>query len=83
MWGEFLLTLFGLMTAAAAPMAVAILAVQRFARWDADRVISGRKQANVRELDQLIDVLMWFKAHLKEADRDRIKRLRYLKRQIS
>lgn len=83
MWSEFLATLFGLMVAFSAPVAIAILIIQRVARWDADRVIAGRKGMNVHEVNQLIDVLMWFKSHVKEADRDRVRKLRHLKRRVA
>ena len=83
MWREFLIGLAGFMMAFSAPVAISILLMQVVARWDADRIITGRKGMNIHEVNQLIDVLTWFKAHVSEADRDRIQKLRRLKKQVA
>jgi len=82
MWQEFLIGLAGFMMAFSAPVAIAIILTQQAARWDADRIISGRKRINVREANQLIDVLMWFRRQVTEEDRDRIRKLRRLKKKV-
>jgi hypothetical protein len=51
------------------------------ARWSADRIISGRKKINLHEVNQLIDVMTWFKRQVTEDDRDRIRKLRHLKKE--
>jgi hypothetical protein len=56
--------------------------MQVVARWSADRIITGRKVIKVREVNQLIDVLMWFRGHVRETDRERIRKLRRLKREV-
>jgi len=83
MWREFFIVMAGFITAFSAPIAISILLMQVVARWSADRVIAGRKGMKVREVNQLIDVLMWFKSHVSEADRERIRKLRRLKRQVA
>jgi hypothetical protein len=83
MWREFLVMMAGFITAFSAPIAISILLMQKVARWSADRIIAGRKGINVREVNQLIDVLMWFKSYVSEADRDRIRKLRRLKKQVA
>jgi len=81
MWQEFLVLLAGFIAAFSAPIAIAIILMQQAARWSADRIIRGRKQPNVREVNQLIDVLMWFRRQVTEDDRDRIRKLRRLRKQ--
>ena len=58
-----------------------IILTQQVARWSADRIISGRKKIKLREVNQLIDVLTWFKRQVTEDDRDRIRKLRHLKKE--
>jgi uncharacterized membrane protein len=83
MWQEFLVLLAGFIAAFSAPIAIGIILTQQAARWSADRLITGRKRINVREVNQLIDVLMWFRSQVTEEDRDRIRKLRHLKKQVT
>jgi uncharacterized membrane protein len=83
MWQEFLVLLAGFIAAFSAPIAIAIILMQQAARWSADRIIAGRKRLNVHEVNQLIDVLMWFRRQVTEDDRDRIRKLRHLKKQVA
>jgi hypothetical protein len=83
MWRESLLTLVGFMMAISAPIAIGIILIQQAARWSADKVIKGRKKINVREVNQLIDVMMWFRRQVTEDDRERIRKLRRLKREVA
>ena len=83
MWRESLIILAGFMMAFSAPVAIAIILMQQAARWSADRIITGRKGINVHEANQLIDVLMWFRRQVTEEDRDRIRKLRHLKKQVA
>jgi len=83
MWREFFIIIAGFITAFSAPIAISILLMQQAARWSADRIISGRKRINVHEANQLIDVLMWFRRQVTEEDRDRIRKLRRLKKQVA
>jgi uncharacterized membrane protein len=81
MWREFFVIMAGFITAFSAPIAIGIILTQQAARWSADRIIKGRKKINVREVNQLIDVMMWFRRQVTEEDRERIRKLRRLKRQ--
>jgi uncharacterized membrane protein len=81
MWREFLISLVGFIMAFSAPIAIGIILTQQVARWSADRIIAGRRRMNVHEVNQLIDVLMWFKRQVTEDDRDRIRKLRHLKKE--
>jgi hypothetical protein len=83
MWREFLLMMAGFASVFSAPIAISILLMQVVARWGADRIITGRKGTNVREVNQLIDVLMWFRGRVRETDRERIRKLRRLKREVA
>jgi len=83
MWREFFIIMAGFITAFSAPIAIAIILMQQATRWSADRIIAGRKRINVHESNQLIDVLMWFRRQVPEEDRDRIRKLRHLKKQVA
>ena len=83
MWREIFLIMAGFVSVFSAPIAISILLMQGVARWDADRIIAGRKRIKVREVNQLIDVLMWFRGHVRETDRERIRKLRHLKKQVA
>ncbi len=82
MWREFFIIMAGFITAFSAPIAIGIILIQQTARWSADRIIKGRKKINVREVNQLIDVMMWFRRQVTEEDRERIRKLRRLKREV-
>ena len=82
MWREFLIMLAGFIMAFSAPIAIAIILTQQVARWNADRIIAGRRIPNIHEVNQLIDVMMWFKRQVTEDDRDRIRKLRRLKKEV-
>ena len=83
MWSEVLVLLTGFIASFSAPIAIAIILMQQAARWNADRIIKGRKQPNVHEVNQLIDVMLWFRRQVTEDDRDRIRKLRRLKKQVA
>jgi len=82
MWSEVLVLLTGFIAAFSAPIAIAIILMQQAARWNADRIIKGRKQPNLHEVNQLIDVMLWFRRQVTEDDRDRIRKLRRLKKEV-
>jgi hypothetical protein len=82
MWREFLIMLAGFIMAFSAPIAIAIILTQQVARWNADRIIAGRRMPNIHEVNQLIDVMMWFKRQVTEDDRERIRKLRRLKKEV-
>lgn len=82
MWREFLIMLAGFIMAFSAPIAIAIILTQQVARWNADRIIAGRRIPNIHEVNQLIDVMMWFKRQVTEDDRERIRKLRRLKKEV-
>lgn len=83
MWREFFIIMAGFITAFSAPIAIGIILIQQAARWSADRIIKGRKKPNVREMNQLIDVMMWFRRQVTEEDRERVRKLRRLKREVA
>lgn len=76
-----MIMLAGFIMAFSAPIAIGIILTQQVARWSADRIISGRKKINLHEVNQLIDVMTWFKRQVTEDDRDRIRKLRHLKKE--